>query len=43
MSIVEDRDPIIDVYTAADWTAAGICGHESAMNHGKEIIIPDFR
>lgn len=34
---------MIDVYRAADWTAAGICGHESAMNGGKEVIIPDFR
>lgn len=42
-SIVEDREPMIDVFTAADWTAAGICGHESAMQEGKEIIIPDFR
>lgn len=42
-SIVEDREPMIDVYTAADWTAAGICGHESAMQNGAEILIPDFR
>lgn len=42
-SIVEEREPMIDVYRAADWTAAGICGHESAMNGGKEVIIPDFR
>ena len=42
-SIIEEREPMIDVYRAADWTAAGICGHESAMNGGKEVIIPDFR
>ena len=42
-SIVEDREPMIDVFRAADWTAAGICGHESAMQNGKEIVIPDFR
>lgn len=42
-SIMEEREPEIDVYRAADWTAAGICGHESAMNGGKEIVIPDFR
>ena len=42
-SIIEEREPMIDVYRAADWTAAGICGHESAMNGGKEVVIPDFR
>lgn len=42
-SIIEDREPMIDVFKAADWTAAGICGHESAMQDGKEVIIPDFR
>lgn len=42
-SIIEDREPMIDVFKAADWTAAGICGHESAMQNGREIIIPDFR
>ena len=41
-SIIENREPIIDVYTAANWTAAGICAHESAMNGGMEIMIPNF-
>ena len=42
-SINGEREPMIDVYTAADWMAAGICGHKSAMEHGKEVLIPDFR
>ena len=42
-SIVENRKPAIDAVTAADWTAAGICAHESALNEGKEVLIPDFR
>jgi hypothetical protein len=41
-SIVEQRKPAIDAVTAAHWTAAGICAHESAMNGGKEVIIPSF-
>jgi predicted dehydrogenase len=41
-SIVEQRKPAIDAVTAANWTAAGICAHESAMNGGKEVIIPSF-
>ena len=42
-SIVEEREPLIDVYTAANWTAAGICGHLSAMKQGEGVEIPDFR
>ncbi len=42
MSIVEQRKPWIDAITAANWTAPGICAHESAMNGGKEVQIPRF-
>ena len=42
-SIIENRRPTIDAYTAADWTAAGICAHESAMRNGELVVIPDFR
>ena len=41
-SIVEDRKPWIDVRTAANWTAAGVCAHTSAMNGGEAVEIPDF-
>ncbi|MFD2331637.1 Gfo/Idh/MocA family protein [Cohnella sp. GCM10020058] len=41
-SIVEGRTPAIDAVTAADWTAAGICAHESAMKGGQEVAIPSF-
>ncbi|HWQ78149.1 MAG TPA: Gfo/Idh/MocA family oxidoreductase [Anaerovoracaceae bacterium] len=43
MSIVEDRDPYVDVFKSADITAAGICAQESAMKDGEEILVPDFR
>jgi len=43
MSIVERRAPFPDVFTSANWTCAGICAHESAMNEGKQVKIPDFR
>lgn len=42
-SIVEQRKPLIDEATAATWTAAGICAHQSALRGGAEIRIPDFR
>ncbi|SHN35032.1 Gfo/Idh/MocA family protein [Gracilibacillus kekensis] len=41
-SIIENRLPKIDAVTAANWTAAGICAHDSAMQGGKEITIPTF-
>jgi predicted dehydrogenase len=41
-SIVERRASKIDAVTAADWTAAGICAHESAMAGGREVIVPAF-
>lgn len=41
-SIIEQRQPWIDVVKAANWTAAGICAHESASQNGAEIEIPYF-
>lgn len=41
-SIVEKRKPRVDEIRAADWTAAGICAHESALQGGKGISIPNF-
>ena len=41
-SIVENRKPAIDAVTAANWTAAGICAHESAMKGGDLVVIPSF-
>jgi predicted dehydrogenase len=39
-AIVEGRDSAADAKTAANWTMAGICAHESALNGGKRIEIP---
>ena len=41
-SIVERRQPWINAITAANWTAAGICAHASAMAGGREVVIPEF-
>jgi predicted dehydrogenase len=41
-SIVEKRKPAIDEIRAADWTAAGICAHQSAMLDGARVEIPRF-
>lgn len=41
-SIVEERAPAVDAVNAANWTAAGICAHESAMRGGELVTIPPF-
>jgi predicted dehydrogenase len=41
-SIVERRAPWIDAVTAANWTAAGLCAHESALRGGAEMSVPAF-
>jgi predicted dehydrogenase len=41
-SIVEGRKPWIDAATAANWTAPGICAHQSALQGGAIVEIPSF-
>jgi hypothetical protein len=41
-AVIENRSPAVDAVTAANWTAAGLCAHESAMNGGATIQIPAF-
>ena len=41
-SIVENRKPRTDAVTAANWTAAGICAHESALRGGAGVEVPRF-
>jgi predicted dehydrogenase len=41
-SIVEKRAPAIDVVTSANWSAAGICAHQSALRQGERVVIPCF-
>lgn len=43
MSIIEDRDPFPNAFTSANWTCAGLAAHESAMEHGKIVEVPNFR
>ncbi len=41
-SIVEDREPEINIYEALAYTAPGIIAHQSALNDGESMRIPDF-
>jgi len=42
MSIIEDRKPYVDERLAANITGAGICAHQSAMQNGASIDVPEF-
>lgn len=41
-SIMESRRPVIDAVVAANWTAAGLAAHESAMSGGTVVELPRF-
>lgn len=41
-SILEDREPEVNIYEALAYTAPGIIAHESAMNDGECRRIPNF-
>jgi predicted dehydrogenase len=41
-AVLEERRPYVDAPTAAGITSAGICAHQSAMEGGRPIDIPDF-
>lgn len=41
-SIIEERPPVSNEVRAAEWTAPGICAHESALRGGAEVSIPSF-
>ena len=43
MSLLERRPAFPDVYQSMNWTCAGICAHESAMQGGAAVAVPDFR
>jgi len=41
-AIVDERRPAVDAATAANWTAPGICAHQSAMAGGAGVDVPLF-
>ena len=41
-SIVERRPPAVDAATAANWTAPGFAAHDSALQNGHTVTIPQF-
>lgn len=41
-SIISNREPIVNIREALAYTAPGIIAHQSAMNNGEYLKIPDF-
>jgi hypothetical protein len=42
MAILGKEPAFPDAPTSANWTAVGLCAHESAMKGGEAVKIPDF-
>jgi hypothetical protein len=42
-AVAEDRDPFPNVFESANWTSVGILAHESALQGGKLIQLPDYK
>ena len=40
--VLTDKQPFINAWESARYTIPGLIAHESAMNGGKELEIPDF-
>lgn len=38
----EDRDPWPNAVTSANWTCVGICAHQSALQQGNPVSLPEF-
>ncbi|MDR1535071.1 MAG: Gfo/Idh/MocA family oxidoreductase [Planctomycetota bacterium] len=42
-AIRENRDSLVDVKRAANWTMVGLAAHESALGGGKRVEIPEVK
>jgi predicted dehydrogenase len=41
-ALVEDRDPFPNAKQSANWTCVGLCAHQSALNGGAIVKLPEF-
>lgn len=41
-ALIEDRDPYPNAVESANWTCVGICAHESALQGGQIVMLPDW-
>jgi predicted dehydrogenase len=42
-AVREGESPPIDVYRSLDFSVPGLCAHQSALNGGEPVSVPDFR
>ena len=43
MSILQERQPLVDIASALNMTVAGIVAHRSALKDGELMKIPQYR
>lgn len=41
-ALLENRDPWPNAITSANWTCVGLCAHESAIQGGSPVQLPEF-
>jgi len=41
-ALVEDREPVVNVYEALAMTVPGIVAHQSALKDGESMKVPNF-
>src|SRR5690606_22718012 len=41
-ALLDDRAPMPDAVTSANWTCVGICAHQSALKGGELVKLPQF-
>ncbi|MBN1441888.1 MAG: Gfo/Idh/MocA family oxidoreductase [Planctomycetes bacterium] len=41
-ALAEDRDPFPNAVQSANWTCVGLCAHQSALQGGEIVRLPDF-
>lgn len=41
-ALLEDRDPFPNAVRSANWTGVGICAHQSAVEGGRIVKLPEF-
>jgi hypothetical protein len=41
-AILEDREPMVNVYEALAMTVPGILAHQSAMKNGETLKVPQY-
>ena len=41
-ALIEKREPAVDVYEALAMTAPGIVAHQSSLQGGEQLKVPDF-